>query len=74
MTKDPSKQEGTNVCWDSRFFNPFLNFNQLPAAKKGFKKRAFLQTLDPSYFVRALGVLLIIRSCMLGTYLLLMYF
>ena len=34
-----SKQEEPNVCWDAIFFNPFLNFNQLPAAKKGFKKR-----------------------------------
>ena len=55
ITKDPSKQEGSNVCWDARFFNPvFLNLNQLPAAKKVFKKRASLQMLGPSYFVRAL--------------------
>ena len=31
------------------------NFNQLPAAKKGFKKRASQQTFGPSYFVRALA-------------------
>ena len=34
--KAVSKQEGPKVCWDACFFNPFLNFNQLPAAKKGF--------------------------------------
>ena len=32
----------------------FLNFNKLPATKKGFKKRASLQTLGSVYFVRAL--------------------
>ena len=32
----------------------FLNFNQLPAAEKWFKKRASLWTFGPSYFVRAL--------------------
>ena len=32
----------------------FSNFNQLPAAKKGFEKRASLQMLGPSYFIRAL--------------------
>ena len=41
------------------FYIPFLfgllfPFNQLPAAEKGFKKRASLQTLGPSYFVGAL--------------------
>ena len=36
----------------------FFNFNQLPAAKKGFKKQASLQTLVPSYFVRALQYIL----------------
>ena len=35
--------------------NPFfLKFDQLPAPKKGFKKQAALQTLGPSYFLRAL--------------------
>ena len=57
VTKVLSKQEGLNVCWDARFLNPFLNFNQLPAAKKGLKKQASLQTFGPSYFVRALGSL-----------------
>ena len=55
LSKALSKQEGPNVCWDARFLNSFLNFNQLPAAKKGFKKQASLQELGPSYFVRALG-------------------
>ena len=32
----------------------FFNFNQLPAGKEGFKNRASLQALGPSYFVRAL--------------------
>ena len=32
----------------------FLNFDQLPAAKKGFKNGAAQQTFDPSYFDRAL--------------------
>ena len=35
------------------FFNYFFfNFNQLPAAKKGLKKQASLQTFGPSYFVK----------------------
>ena len=33
-------------------FYPF--FNQLPAAKKGFKKQVSLQTFGPLCFVRAL--------------------
>ena len=33
----------------------FFKFNQLRAAKKEFKKQASLQTLGPSYFVRALA-------------------
>ena len=32
----------------------FLNFNQLPAAKKGFKNGASQQTFGPFYFDRAL--------------------
>ena len=32
----------------------FLNFNQLPASKKGFKNDAAQQTFDPSYFDTAL--------------------
>ena len=32
----------------------FLNFNQLPAGKEGFKNRSSLQAVGPSYFVRAL--------------------
>ena len=50
-----SKHEGPNVCWDARFLIFFLNFNQLPAAKKGFKKQASLQRLGSSYFVRTLA-------------------
>jgi hypothetical protein len=36
------------------FLNPYLNFNQLPAAKKGFINGASQQTFVPSYFDRAL--------------------
>ena len=50
LAKALSKQEGPNICWDARF----LNFNQLPAAKKVFKKRASQQTFGPSCFDRAL--------------------
>ena len=56
VTKVLSKQEGLNVCWDARFLNRFLNFNQLPAAKKGLKNSASQQTFSPSYFDRALAV------------------
>ena len=55
ITKDPSKQEGSNICWDARFFESFFfEIYQLPAAKKGFKERESLQIFGPSYFVRAL--------------------
>ena len=37
-----------------RFLNLFLNFNQLPAAKKDLKNGAAQQTFGSSYFVRAL--------------------
>ena len=40
-----------------RFLNPFfLNLNQLPAAKKGFKNYASHQTFGPSYFDRTLKI------------------
>ena len=40
-----------------RFFNLFfLNSEQLPAAKKGFKNGASQQTFGPSYFDRALAL------------------
>ena len=39
-----------------RFLNPFLKyFNQLPAAKKGFKNGASQQKFGPSYFAKALA-------------------
>ena len=37
-----------------RFWIPYLNFNQLPAAKKGFTTSASQQTFGPSYFDKAL--------------------
>ena len=37
-----------------RLLKPFLNFNQLPAAKKGYKNGASQQTFGPSYFERGL--------------------
>ena len=39
------------------FWMSFLNLNQLPAAKKGLKKRESQQKFVPSYFVMALGIL-----------------
>ena len=37
-SKALTKSEGPNVCWDAPFYESFfLNFNQLPAAKKGLK-------------------------------------
>ena len=47
------KGQITNVCWDAFFLILFLDFNKLPAEKKGFKKRASIQTFGTSYFVRA---------------------
>ena len=38
FSKALSKQEGPKICWDALFWILFLSFNQLPAAKKGFKK------------------------------------
>ena len=52
LNKALSKQEGPNICWDTHFLIIFLNFNQLPTAKKGLKKQASLQILGPSNFVR----------------------
>jgi hypothetical protein len=50
-----TKQEGLNSCWDARFWHVFfLNFNQLPVAKKTCKKRASQQTIGLSYFDTAL--------------------
>ena len=47
-----SKQEGPNAC----FLNPFFFKSiQLPAANKGFKKRAYLHKFGSSNFVMALG-------------------
>jgi hypothetical protein len=45
-----------NVCWDAPFldFFFFLDFNQLPAANKRFKKGVSQQTFGSSYFNRAL--------------------
>ena len=54
-SKALSKQEMSNVCKDACYLNPFfLNLNQLPAAKKEFKKQSSQQLFDYSYFVRAL--------------------
>ena len=38
------------------FWIIFLNFDQLHATKKGFKKRASLQMLGSSYFFRTLSI------------------
>ena len=48
-----SKQEGPNIRWDARFFNPFFESESVPSEKKD-KKRASQQRVGPSYFVRAL--------------------
>ena len=52
ICKALSKQEGQKFRWDADLWILFLNFNQLSAAKKDFKKQASLQMLGPSYFVR----------------------
>jgi hypothetical protein len=48
------KKGQTFVLKRHLFLILFLNFIQLPAAKKGFKNGASQQTFGPSFFVRAL--------------------
>ena len=40
----------------------FKNFDQLRAAKKGFNNGAAQQTFGPSYFVRALDMMILNKS------------
>ena len=50
----PDKKRRAKHLLDELFFNPLLNFNHMPAAKKRFKNGTSQQTFGTSYFDRAL--------------------